>query len=285
MPKRMNVDNDGSTAVKKVAKALRTASLRLAPGTFLGSEEDLLLAHKVSRPTFRQAAALLAQEQVLYIKRGVGGGYISSRPKAEAETHAAAVFLQSKGTTLMEIMLAIKPIRIELARVAALSTDEAARARLKAFYEQDSQRSMKRLSQGRFDLEEYVAYLRSERDFAERIEALSGNRVLSLFQEILNDFCGNLPRAQDIYRRDPRRVVQYTEMRQRVIQATLDGDEQIAAVQAKRSGETLIAWLEQDEGDGSGARSDFDTSLEIPVTPPPRTAKKSRNISPAKAAN
>ena len=73
-----------SSAVRKIAKALRIESLNSDEGTLLGSEEDMLSRHKVSRPTFRQAAALVAQEQLLTIRRGVGGGYFVTRPKPEA---------------------------------------------------------------------------------------------------------------------------------------------------------------------------------------------------------
>ncbi|MDB5428889.1 MAG: transcriptional regulator [Caulobacter sp.] len=263
MQKNGKASNDGSTAVRKVAKALRAVSLNSEPGAFLGSEEDLFTTHKVSRPTFRQAAALLAQEQVLIIKRGVGGGYFSSRPKAEAVTHTAAIFLQGKGTTLQEIMRAIVPIWIELSKAATLSGNEVARERLRQFAHEDAGRSMAHLAEGTFDVEEYVAYLRSEREFASLVEELSENTVLALFLEILNDFCANLPRAQDIFRRNPVRVFEYSEMRRRVMEAIIDRDEQIAAVQAERCAKTQISWLTEDSLDNAGAKKDFATALDF----------------------
>jgi DNA-binding GntR family transcriptional regulator len=69
-----------STTLRQTVEALREESLRCAESELIGSEDDLLASHNVSRPTLRQAAALVAREQLLQVRRGVGGGYIARRP-------------------------------------------------------------------------------------------------------------------------------------------------------------------------------------------------------------
>ena len=92
-----------SAALRQAVEALREESLQCAEGELIGSEDDLLARHKVSRPTLRQAAALVASEQLLQVRRGVGGGYIARRPTGRAVTHMAAIFLRSRGASLDEI--------------------------------------------------------------------------------------------------------------------------------------------------------------------------------------
>ena len=51
------------TAVQRTADALREEILQAGDGARLGSEDDLLTRLSVSRPTLRQTARLLEQEQ------------------------------------------------------------------------------------------------------------------------------------------------------------------------------------------------------------------------------
>src|SRR5437899_1878308 len=102
-----------SSAVRRVARALRTEVLKCEDGQLIGSEEDLVERYKVSRPTLRQAVALVAEEQLLTVKRGVGGGYFARRPDAKAVVHMTAIYLHSRSAKVEEIIRALEPIRIE----------------------------------------------------------------------------------------------------------------------------------------------------------------------------
>ena len=57
------------SVVTQVAERIREDVFQLADGAFLGSEEDLILRYNVSRPTLRQAAGLIIQEQLLVARR------------------------------------------------------------------------------------------------------------------------------------------------------------------------------------------------------------------------
>src|SRR3546814_14470549 len=57
----------------------------------LGSEDEVMRSLEVSRPTLRQALRLLEQEQLVSVRRGVGGGLFARRPTEEGVTHTASV--------------------------------------------------------------------------------------------------------------------------------------------------------------------------------------------------
>lgn len=63
-------------------------------GSLLGSEDDLTEMLNVSRPTVRQVARLLEQEGLLKVKRGLNGGYFSSRPSVEVIEHTVGAYLK-----------------------------------------------------------------------------------------------------------------------------------------------------------------------------------------------
>jgi len=225
-----------STALRQTVEALRAESLQCAEGGLIGSEDELLARYRVSRPTLRQAGALVAQEQFLQVRRGVGGGYIARRPTGRAVAHMAAMFLSTRATTLDEISHSMAPIRAELARLAAANIDDASREAFRDFLRQDEE-----------DREEggIRAFTRSERAFGQLLGATSRNSVLALFLDILHDLAANIPPQHDIYLRHPERVLAYRERRRRLIEAILDGDPNVAELLAHRASELNRQWLAQ----------------------------------------
>src|SRR4051812_20186529 len=97
-----------SSLVRKTAHQLRVLVSRSQPGDLVGFEDDLLKLIGVSRPTLRQAAALVAQEQLLTVRRGSGGGYFARIPTSKAVAHTAAIYLQAHKTELREIIQAME---------------------------------------------------------------------------------------------------------------------------------------------------------------------------------
>lgn len=224
-----------SATLRQTVEALRAESLQCAEGELIGSEDELLARHGVSRPTLRQAAALVAQEQLLQVRRGVGGGYIARRPTGRAVAHMAAIFLTTRETSLDEISRSMAPIRAELARLAATNIDDASRAAFRNFLKQEGD------APG--DGGGFRAFARSEREFGQLLGAASHNNVLALFLDILFDLAANIPPEHDIFLGHPDRVQAYRERRTRLIEAILDGDPNVAELLAHRTSDLNRQWL------------------------------------------
>jgi len=88
--------------VRRAVNQLRQECIQREPGTLLGQEEELLRRMGISRPTLRQAAALLGQEQLMNVRRGPGGGYFTTRPDISAVVHMAAIWLQLEHVAIGE---------------------------------------------------------------------------------------------------------------------------------------------------------------------------------------
>jgi len=213
---------------KRTADRLRQDSLSLADGDFIGAEEDLRLRYGVSRPTLRLAAGIVSQDQLVRIRRGVNGGYFAARPTAGAVTRAASIFLHAAGASIEHLLDASTPIRIEVARLAALSDDPGLHEKLGEFLKQDAD-----LIAEPFD---YVEFVRADRRFWATLAAGCGNPVLQLYMEILLSLVSRtVEPAQDPVLGKPSRLEGVINRRRRVIQAVLEGDSEMAALAARRS--------------------------------------------------
>jgi len=242
-----DIRHTAQPAVMKTVKRLRADALDCEKGALIGSEEDLVGRYNVSRPTLRQAAVIVAQEQLLQVRRGVGGGYIAARPHFSAVTHIAAIFLQTKGTRLREILVAIEPIRLELVRAATLNADEAARAEIREFLQVEEERRREGYS--------YRYFLWAERRWAELLGRASGSTVLNLFLRILIDLLSVLPPEEDILIGRVERIAATSAQRMRVIRAVLSGDVEVAMLEAQRSALRGTEWIQQDKSTKSATRS------------------------------
>jgi GntR family transcriptional repressor for pyruvate dehydrogenase complex len=231
------VKDQKASVIRRAVQSLRDEALSTQEGAMLGSEDELLERHNVSRPTLRQAAALVAQEQLLTIRRGVGGGYMARRPTSRAVAHMASVFLRSRGVGLEQIIRAVEPIRVELARLATRKADDAARASLGAFLVAEDERDR--------TLSAYKAFLIGEREFGELLGQISGNQVLSLFLDILYDLASYLRSDQDLYKDHPERIAEYKDKRNRLAEAIMCGDEELAVMSARRCASLGAEWMMQ----------------------------------------
>jgi DNA-binding FadR family transcriptional regulator len=212
-------------------------SLACKDGQLIASEEELLARYRVSRPTLRQAAAIVAQEQLLKVKRGVNGGYVAVRPAGEAVAHMAAIYLQARGAGLGEILRAVEPIRVELARLAASNADGKTREEIGQFLQKDLHPSD----------DSYRGFLRSEREFGEILGKASRNEVLSLFLKILYDLAATMKPQSDVYIGRPARVAEYRKVRTGIARAVVEGDAEIAMLAARRGAALVAGWMTADE--------------------------------------
>ena len=226
------------SAVHRSAAALRAMAMARSEGDLLGSEEELMTSLGVSRPTLRQAAALVAQDQLILIRRGVNGGYFAAVPNSMTVARMAAIYLQSRDAGLAEVIHAVDPIRTELARLASRNRDPALRQQLESFIEQE-----RALDETAHD---YRAFLRGERAFGRVLGIMSGNEVLALFLGIVYDLSALLGRDEDIYINRPERVEFYRNHRNRMAHAILEGDEEMAVLATKRCSEIVTGWMRED---------------------------------------
>jgi len=222
------------SAVTQVAERIREDVFQLADGAFLGSEEDLILRYNVSRPTLRQAAGLIIQEQLLVARRGVGGGFFVRRPDPDVVTHIVSQYLRSRSVGIKELAEAVRPIRVEIARLAALSQDEAARKALMEFLEQEEAAAQEL---------EFQSFLQSERAFNHLLGKVSGSETLSLFLEILLELSSTVHREEAMYRGHPERLARYRRERLRLARAVIDFDDELAVLAARRCARMSHDWL------------------------------------------
>jgi GntR family transcriptional regulator, transcriptional repressor for pyruvate dehydrogenase complex len=215
------------SVVRRCVAALRTQALNTPVGALIGSEDELLAIHKVSRPTLRQAAALVAQEQLLEARRGVRGGYFATRPTVKAVSHMAAIFLQTRSARLKDIFAAIAPVHAEMARLAATIAGPEERARIEAYLAEQSS-----LVEGEFS---YRDFLRTARTWEALLGDLCGNPVLALYLRILIDLAAQLAPHEDIYVGRPDLALDFLRRQRKVAEAILDGDPEMAVLVSRRT--------------------------------------------------
>jgi DNA-binding FadR family transcriptional regulator len=230
------------SAVSQAADALRAFALARQDGDFLGSEEELIQRLGVSRPTLRQASAQVVQEHLISIRRGMGGGYFAQRPGSSGVSRIAALYLQSRKASFVEISVAMKSVRADLAMLAPHCTDQALRDELEAMVIKDRDPEHDRSGESH----SYRAFLRSERDFGRILGRMSGNSVLVLLLEILYDFAALARREDDVLVNRPERVNAYRKHRAQLGEAILNGDEEISRLASFRCSDLITEWIHED---------------------------------------
>lgn len=223
--------------VDAVVRRLRKKALATKPGTLVGSEDALVARFEVSRPTLRQAAAVVCSEQLLEAKRGPGGGYISRRPDADGVAHMATIFLQARSTTLAEAMLALEIIEQAMLRAAARNRSPKARKAWEDFQARDEMARRR----GR-----YRDFLRAERLYGALLEKESGSDVLNLFHQALHEFCASIAIKENLYLGRPDRIAEHWDLRAKVVGAIIAGDEALAVRTERRTTQVVLTWRSED---------------------------------------
>jgi DNA-binding FadR family transcriptional regulator len=216
------------TLVEQTALGLAQLSLDSDGGSFLGSEEALLARFRVSRPTLRQAAKMVANDRLIDIRRGSGGGFYAARPDADDAVRTLARFLRLKGASLHDVMVVSRPIAEEAAALAAQGDDPALRAELAAYVQRNQADSP-------------GAIIRAETELARLLAALSGNPVIELVMAIGYTF-GLDERGSRLFA-DPDRRQRARELQRAVAEAVLAGDGDVARLMMRRRGDQFAAWL------------------------------------------
>lgn len=227
-----------TSVLQQAVRSLRRIAMAAEDGELLGSEEELVERLQVSRPTLRQAAALVVQEHLIKVKRGVNGGYFATLPSSSMVTRMAGIYLQSQHASLNELLEAVEPLRGEIARLAAANTDKEILAELGGFVLNEEE--------GEDQSADYHSFLREERKFGRVLGQLSGNRVLKLLLQIVYDLAARVNPEEDVYLNHPERIKLYRKSRNRMVQAILEGDEELAVLMSRRCSRYVAQWVRED---------------------------------------
>jgi len=229
-----------SSIVTKGAETLRKKTLAKKDGSFLGYEEDLMQVLGVSRPTFRQIARLLQQEQLIVIKRGAQGGFYVRRPSIDAVAHTASIYLKGQNATVQDIVQASGMLTRDTIRLATQHSNEAQRQRLKQLVKSDQEKAN--------SSESADSHLMYENLFLNIISSMCGNPVINLFFSILNQIGGSLT-FESVLSNHPERISIVRESRIRIGEAILAGDAELATICWHRRAQMVNEWSEEDLAD------------------------------------
>jgi DNA-binding FadR family transcriptional regulator len=113
-----------------VATALRRriADERLSDGAPLGRLADLAAEFDVSRPSIREALRILEAQGMITVAKGARGGVVVREPDEQITARAIACVLQSRGTSLCDVLDARCTIEAAIARAVAASPEGTAAA-------------------------------------------------------------------------------------------------------------------------------------------------------------
>jgi GntR family transcriptional regulator, transcriptional repressor for pyruvate dehydrogenase complex len=200
----------------------------------IGSEADVLDMLGVSRPTLRQAARLLEQEQLLVVRRGVGGGLFGTRPTSEGVSSVASVFLRAQRTTFRDLLEAETIIGPACAELAARNPSSSERSRVRDFYG------------NRFEFaprgHELEGMFSAAQDFQRLLSQVAHNPTLAMFVDVLMGLAANADGVQRAYESRDRRQVTL-ERHQEVADLVWNRDGELAAERMRKHLDETRRWM------------------------------------------
>ena len=132
-PARGNIRGASEQVAVQIQHYMQTEGL--APGDFLGREEDLAGEFGVSRPTLREALKLLASGNLIRATKGPGGGifvaHTAEQGMSRSLSDAISMMLETGAVTLDELLDARVLLEVPLAGLAAYQPDEETLSQLR----------------------------------------------------------------------------------------------------------------------------------------------------------
>lgn len=219
--------------VEEAAERLRELALEhLFSNAFVGSESDLLQRLGVSRPTLHQAARLLEHEELLTIRRGVGGGYFARAPSEDSVARVTSIFLQSRNVDMYAIAQVTGTLLVEAARIVAEKADLQARMRVCAYVER----------YGPFcPDDDPAAYVGVVVNFERMLAELSGNAVLALLVNVLGQLAQQERPRRFVLGRD--QAQSYARHLQKLSSAIQAGQVDTASRLVEANNARVLGWL------------------------------------------
>ena len=125
----MATDPTAVQLANELADLIRRAGLK--SGALVASEQDLRARHDVGRSVLRQAARILEERGVAFMKRGAGGGLIVAPPDPESAGRALAILLESRmqGPNALDRLLQATDTHVFLTATRRLDLVECERVR------------------------------------------------------------------------------------------------------------------------------------------------------------
>lgn len=242
--------------VARTVDQLVAMSLAAEAGEWLGSEADLLRQLGISRPTLRQAAKVVENDQLLSVRRGVNGGFYAVRPDARHAIQAPALWLRLQSATLDQMNRANALIFPEVAASAARCTDPGLIAELRRFRDGIDAR----IEHGERD----EVTVRAEIELVGIVTSMADDPVLRLFLDICYSF-GVLEPYSDHIQMNAQRRRAWLQMQRGFCDAILAGDPEAARRFGRSRGMMVANWFKDDsepdpaleppsQQDGDGAR-------------------------------
>jgi len=147
---------------------------KLAPGTMLPTERDMIESTGVGRTTLREALRLLETRGVITIKSGPRGGPVVRRPRAADLSEALTLILEFEQGSLGDVFQARVALEPAIARLAAarISDDEIEQLQVSIDAMMD-------------DLVNHDVFLNENARFHSLIADVADNIVLGVFTETL----------------------------------------------------------------------------------------------------
>ncbi len=224
-----------------LVKALRQEILACEEGLSLGSEPQLLQRFNVGRSTLRQAVRVLEVEQLLRVRRGANGGYFTCRPDEGTVARAAALYLRLRGANLGHQRTVGRVLSAEVHRMAAESTDQAAREEMRRVLEP------LKAARGASGLREFVA--RAE-TYRKAVARLAGNPFLELFFGITYLFGKEVPQIP-VFTDRPDRIAQWEDIQWRLNEAVLNAEPEVGSALAVYRADLMATWLDGETDDAA----------------------------------
>lgn len=197
-------------------------------GQPLGSEPELMERLDVSRAVLREAVRVLEHHQIARMRRGPGGGLFVAEPGVEASTDAVAIYLGRREIELPHVIELRRIVEVVVLDRVIENLDDEGRTVLQATLAQEQAVPASTVgSMGH--------------GFHDALGGLSGNRVLSLLTGVL----GRLSRghAAAISASGVTvRVDEIVKAHERIVQAVLAGDADLARHRLRRHLDAIVAW-------------------------------------------
>jgi DNA-binding FadR family transcriptional regulator len=201
----------------------------LPPGTWLGSQTDLIEKYGASRAVFREALRLLEHHQIAVMRRGPGGGLFVSAPSARGVSDVVAVYLARRDISradLLELRIGVELAVVDLAIARADRSD----SELQDALEHERALNVNEFADGGHDLHAVIA-------------GLAGNRALELVSLVLLRLF-RLHQVEEVS--DVERAVAAREVSKAhgaIADAIVDGNDELARRRMRRHLEALGNYL------------------------------------------